>query len=90
MCIVKILCDLEDYLFIAVYRTALFLKPISMNFSISAAVFTIFIVRSFTKTPLSGDYFNYILYLIFFPNKSWIYSLYIYMKLHLTKCFFSL
>lgn len=85
----NILCDLDDYLFIAVYLTALFLNPISIKRCIYAYVLTIFIERSLTNTPLSGDYFNYILALTSLPNKSCIYSLYIYMKLHCTKCFLS-
>lgn len=86
---VNILWDLDDYLFMAVYLTALFLNPMSIYLCISASVLTIFIDKSLTKTPLSGDYLRSILALMSFPNKSWIYSLYISIKLHRTKCFLS-
>jgi hypothetical protein len=54
----------------AVYLTALFLKPMSMYLCIYDSVLTMFIERSLTKTPLSGDSLSSILVLISLPKRS--------------------
>ncbi len=84
----KMLCDLDDYLFIFVYLTALFLNPIYIYSSIFEMLSTYVWIRSLTKIPFYGLSFSYIFSFMSFPSRSWIYSLYISIKLHRIKCVF--